>query len=671
MSKADQAILEEARKCFALAEEAERENRSEGEDDLHFVAGKQWPEGIKRQRELDQRPCLTVNRMPQFIRQVVNDIRQNRPTVRVRPVDGGADIETAEVLAGMIRHIEHASDADVAYDTAGQNAVSCSIGWIRVVTDYADAQSFDLDIRIDRIRNPFTVYADPASYRADGSDMRWAFVTEQIPREDFKKAWPKAQAASVDLKGIGDAERLWYSENSVRIAEYFKVVKEAKTLVQLVDGTVGLLDDPQIKAALEVLAIAGVDEQTAIVRRREVEQQSVKWYKISGHDVLESGDWPGRWIPLVPVYGDEMDINGKRLLFSLIRFAKDPQRMFNFWRTAATELVALAPKAPFIGTAAQFEGYEDMWSSANVASHPYLIYNPDSQAPGMPQRQPYMGVPAGALQEALSAADDMKATTGIYDASLGSRSNETSGKAILARQREGDVSTFHFIDNLSRAIRHVGRILIDLIPKVYDTERVVRILGEDGKPEDVMLVPGLADVDETVTAELRQKVERIYDVTVGRYDVAVDTGPSYTTRREEAADLILRMIQAAPQVAPVVLDILMRNLDIPGGQEIAERLEKTLPPGMKKDAEPDPQQVAAMQQQQEMMAAEQRVRELEMQNDQADFAKKQLDIEGKHLDNAKKQVDLAQQVGGIEQMVEQAVVRVLAGMAQRQAPMGM
>ena len=310
-------------------------------------------------------------------------------------------------------------------------------------------------------------------------------------------------------------------------------------------------------------------------RPRQAASHKVTQRIVSGAAVLETVDWAGRFIPIVPVYGEELMVDGRRRLRSLVRDAKDPQRMFNYWRTTSTELVALAPKAPFIGRKGAFDTDSDKWATANVKSHAYIEYD----GPEPPMRQGFAGVPAGALQEAMNASDDMKAIMGLHDASLGARSNETSGRAIMARQREGDTSTFHYIDNLSRSIRHAGRILLDLIPKVYATARVVRVLGPDGAAQNIGVAPG--GQSPAQGAEQLKAIGRIHDLGAGRYDLTVRSGPSFTSRREEAANQMIELIRAYPGAAPVIGDLLARNLDWPGADEIAGRLAALLPPQVK------------------------------------------------------------------------------------------
>jgi hypothetical protein len=565
----DDDLIKEARDAFELAADAEAENRRDALDDIRFARlGQQWPEQVKRERELEGRPVLTINRLPAFIRQVVNDARQNKPAIVVHPVDSAADPATAEVFNGLIRHIEQSSDAEVAYDTALDFAVTGGFGYFRINTRYAADDAFDQDLVVERVANPFSIYGDPEGTAADSSDWNVAFVVDSLPRATFEARWKGAEAVDWDgtSGGGGDYGRLsapWLDGDRVQVAEYWRREPVTRTILALSDGQV--VEEAVFKAQKAMFDALGVKP---VGRPRTVGSHRVVQRLISGAEVLETVDWAGKFIPIVPVYGEELMVDGRRRLRSLVRDAKDPQRMFNYWRTTSTELVALAPKAPFIGPKGAFETDSAKWATANVQSHAYIEY--DGLQP--PQRQPYAGPPAGALQEALNAADDMKAAMGLYDASLGARSNETSGRAIMARQREGDISTFHYIDNLSRAIRHAGRILLDLIPKVYGTARVVRVLGPDGKASSVGVAAGGQG------GERLRAIEKVYDLGAGKYDLTVRSGPSFTSRREEAATQMIELIRAYPAAAPVIGDLLARNLDWPGADEIAERLSALAPP---------------------------------------------------------------------------------------------
>ena len=627
----DDDILHEAKEAFEAAQDAERHNRKTAIDDITFARlGDQWPVDIAKQREREGRPVLTINKLMAFIRQVVNDSRQNKPSMKVHPADSKADPQTAQVIDGMLRNIEYTSNADVAYDTAVECAVSGGFGYWRVATDYAHDDSFEMDIMIKRVANPFSVYGDPNSRAADSSDWNVAFVTDRLTEDQFKHEYgDKAKVDWDDDAWDGLLTTDWRDEDTVLVAEHWKREEVERQILVTNNGQVFDKDDPDLAQALELQLVTIHGERLA-------KSQKVTQRIMTGLEVLKKTDWQGIYIPIIPVYGDEFDIEGKRYFRSLIHNAIDAQRMFNYWRTAATELVALAPKVPYIGPKGAFDTDIDRWNTANTKSHPFLEY--DGMQP--PQRQPMdMGVAAGALQEALNAADDMKSIIGLYDASLGARSNETSGKAIMARQREGDVATFHFIDNLSRAIRHTGRIMIDLIPKVYNAERIIRVLGEDGKPEikpvnqqypqtdpktgQPMMQP--AGVDPATGNPIMVPIMAMHDLRAGKYDLTVKTGPSFTTRREEAAEQMTAMIQAFPASAPIVGPELAKNLDWPGADKIAEKMEKqaegAVPPQIQK-------QMQDMQQKLQQVTEENQTLKMDQSADMAKIeAQKQADAQ--------------------------------------------
>ncbi len=612
MTDSTKDLLAKGMTAFERCQDAEQENRDIALDDIRFSRlDEQWPIEISKQREMEKRPCLTINKMPAFIRQVVNDARQNKPSIKVHPVDSGADKETAEVMNGLIRNIEYTSNADVAYDTAIEASVSGGFGYWRVGMDYAFDDTFDMDLTIDRVANQFAVYGDPDSMSADSSDWNVAFVVEPMRKAEYKAKYEGKKNAD-DKEVCTDFESdawsnagVWLDDETVMLAEWWRREEVEREIVKCSNDHVydkeEFLADPELQALVQSGSLQVIGE-------RKTKSHKVTQVIMSGADVLAVNPWPGKYIPIVPVYGDEIVIEGKRYFRSLIHGAKDAQRMFNYWRTTSTELVALAPRVPWIGRKGTFNSDAANWATSNTTSHAYLEYD---QEP--PQRQPLdVGPAAGALQEALNAADDMKAIMGIYDASLGARSNETSGKAIMARQREGDVSTFHFIDNLARAIRHTGRILIDLIPKVYSAPRVVRIIGEDGTQETKHInqeapmldkkgnpVQQPVGVDEQGN-EIMQAVMAMHDLTAGKYDLTVTTGPSFTTRREEAAASMTEALRAFPQGAPVIVPELAKNLDWPGADVIAEKLEAMtsgqVPPQLQKQMEEGKQQIEQLTQ---------------------------------------------------------------------------
>jgi uncharacterized membrane protein len=568
-------ILQEAMEAFEQCESAEKDNRTDGLDDLKFARlGVQWPEKIRKQRQLEGRPCLTINKLPAFLRQVVNDSRQNKPGIAVHPVEKG-DKETAEVIEGLIRNIEKTSNADVAYDTAVDNSATTGVGYIGVNLDYACDDTFEQDIVIKAKPNRFAIYGDPYSQCADSSDWMVAFEVEEMAEASFKRKYPKAEVSDF---GSGSWQSGWCDTGTkkARVAAYWK---RSEIMRELVQWTAGEFGGVNFKDDLK--KIQGDYGSLTIGASRPVKSYSVKQYTITQMEVLSEIDWVGKYIPLIPVYGEEINEEGKRHFRSLIRDARDPQQMLNFWRTSSTELVALAPKAPFIGPKGAFKS-DPRWATANNASHPFIEFD-GSVAP---QRQPFTGVPAGDLQMALNASDDMKAVLGIYDASLGARSNETSGVAINARQHEGDVSTFHFIDNLSRAIRHTGVVVIDLIQKVYTTDRIVRVLGIDGTAESVKITGDKGAHDPQ---------SNIYNLTLGKYDLDVKAGGNYTTQRQQALDMLTELVRAEPQAAMILGDIIVELMDIPGGDKAVKRLQAMLPPQVRQAEDGDNPETQAMQ----------------------------------------------------------------------------
>lgn len=611
-------LLRKARERFQEAETAWSENRKLALDDDKHLNGEQWPQEVLEERK--GRPCLTINRLPGFVDQVVGDQRQNRPRIKVRPVDDKSDTDTATILEGLIRNIEYTSCADNAYDTAFENAANHGFGYFRILKDYASHDTFDQDLKIARVRNSYSVLFDPQAQEVDYSDARYCFVFETISKDEFKERFPNATMHSFEALQTGDLYEGWFLSDSVRIAEYWERIPTEKTIVLLSNGIVMPKDDLTDEKIRDMSVITEMGViPPRVVRERIVRTYRVQQYIISGNEILDGPkEWDDECIPIVPVIGKELIVDGKPILRGVIRNAKDSQRMYNYWKSISTETIALAPKAPFIVTPEQIEGHETLWGTAHRKSLPYLLYN-HTGAP-FPQRQFPATMPQGAFTEAQSAVDDMKATTGIYDASLGNRSNETSGKAIMARQREGDVATFVFIDNLSRAIQHAGRILVRMIPKVYDTERVIRIMNIDGTNKQIPINrPGLD----------RQGLPVILnDITVGKYDVVVEAGPSYTTQRQEAAESILRFMQASPSQAPLIADLAAKSMDWPYAQEIAVRLKKTLPPGLGEPEEgeqPQPQKPnPAMMLEQEKLKLEYAKIELEKFKIQAEVEKERL-----------------------------------------------
>lgn len=560
------ASLKAARDRFTVAETYWRDDRKQALDDLRFRAGAQWPENLRKQREADKRPCLVVDKLNQYIRQVVNDGRQNRPSIGVRPVDSAADIATAEVFQGLIRYIEDTSAAGAAYDTALEGAASCGQGAFRVLSRYTSDASFEQELYIMRCRNHLAVIPDPDVQAADCSDMKYCFVVDALEKTEFEAQYPDKLPTNWES---GSEWGDWYG-SKVRIAEYWEVREKSVKMHQMQDGSV------VPESRLQELRKAGIEVDSLILQSRTIPQREVWYSKMTGAEYLEEPrKWPGQWIPIFIVWGNELDIEGKVSHSGLIRGAKDPQRLYNYSRSAFAERVALTPKAPWVAAEGQVEDYEKEWETANTGNHSVLRYKPTSingTVVPPPQRTSASDVPAGFAQDMQLSEHDIQASMGMYNASLGAPSNERSGKAIVARQREGDVGTFHYHDNLNRAIRHCGRVLVDLIPKFYDTARVVRIMGYDGAVSEATLDPNLE------VSKQMQGAQAIYNLGVGKYDVSISTGPSYNTLRQEAAEAMGRLVENNGELMSVLGDILFKNLDWPGAQELSERMRLILPP---------------------------------------------------------------------------------------------
>jgi hypothetical protein len=594
------------RKRMTISQSAWQNTRSDQLDDLRFAAGSpdnqfQWPSDVLATRgsvqgqAVNARPCITINKLPQHIRQVTNEQRLNRPSGKVIPADDLADPKVAEVFDGMIKHIEYISNADVAYDTACDNQVTFGEGYIRILTEYCREDSFDQDIKIGRVRNAFSVFMDPAIQDPCGADAEYCFITEDITKEEYERQFPDAQPiSSLMSNSVGDAQLgQWLQSETIRIAEYFYIEHKKATLHLYPDNITAFKNTPQDKMLMQMYGKP--------LRTREVDRRQVKWIKTNGFEILEERDWAGKHIPVVRVIGNEYEIDGRIYISGLVRNAKDAQRMYNYWTSQEAEMLALAPKAPFIGYGGQFEGYENQWKTANTNNWPYLEVNPDvTDGAGavlpLPQRAPPPLAQTGLIQAKMGAADDIKGTTGQYDASLGMQGNERSGKAILAREKQGDTGTYHYVDNLGRAIRYVTRQLIDLIPKIYDTQRVARIIGVDNEVGMVKINPMQPAPVNEIRDEMGNVIDKIYNPTIGTYDVMVTTGPGYMTKRQEALDNMSNILQANPQMWTVAGDLFVKNMDWPGAQEMAARFRKLIDPKLLEDDKKTPEMQQAEQQ---------------------------------------------------------------------------
>ena len=548
-------IIEEAKQFLKLANDADTMNRQEALEDLKFASGgDQWPVDLQNSRNLESRPVLTINKLDGYCRQVTNQQRQQRPRIRVHATNTVEDAADAKVVQGMIRHIEVNSNADNAYDNAYNYAVRMGWGYIRVDHRYVREDSFDQEIYIDPIDNPFTVYLDPNSIAVDGSDQERCLITTMMPKTTFKEMYPQAEETSFLMRGTGDSQSEWITKEDIRIAEYFYTVREKATLYQLSDGSSRFADG---KDFFERIKRAGLE----ILNERESVKKTIKWKKLTAIQVLEERDWAGYYIPIVPVYGRHVVIGDKRKKFGMVRHAKDAQRMYNFWTSSLTESVALAPKAKWIMAEGQDEGHELDWAAANIKSMATLRYKQtdiDGNPAPPPQRLQPEPPPAGVMAAAQEINNDMATIIGIYDPSQQLPGN-MSGKALNGQQMQIDLTNFDLYDNLTKSMCHIGKIILDLIPKIYDVQRMMRIIGDDGRPE-------------LLTINERDAVGRVKnDVTVGQYDVVMETGPGYNSKRQEAVDAMMPLL-AKPELFNVAGDLVFRNMDFPGAETIADRL---------------------------------------------------------------------------------------------------
>ncbi|MFA5166744.1 MAG: portal protein [Candidatus Paceibacterota bacterium] len=577
MTKKEEQIVKDAHKYFAIFADAESENRVKMLADLKFVRlGDQWPESVKRDRERPgaERPMLTTNRIFQFRNQVINEIRQNKPSIKYRQADGEANEKAAHMRGDLVRSIQNKSHADIAYDTAVEWQVDAGLGYFRILTDYCDDEAVDeQDVVIKAVPDMFKVYYDNLSVEPDGSDAKRAFIAEEWSKDEFESEYPDVEVTGWDAKGTGDN---WVFEDTIRIVEYFVIESKPRTRVKLQDGSTAWKDKiPEVY-------------QHLITGERKSESRKCMWYKIAGNELLESTELPCSYIPIIPVYGVSIHLEGKRHVHGLTRFAKDPATLYNFFQSANAETLALAPRSPYIAAEGQLDGYEQEWSNADRVNISVLTYNPVSnlgQTLPAPRREPPVSSNPGFDTAMNRAIDDMKACMGIFDASLGNRESEQSGKAILSQQRQASIGNFHFSDNFSRSLKHAGRIINEML-SIYDTQQVMQVIGEDNSQKTIVIDPNAPEAYQELQDKDGKTIE-VYNLSKGKYSCVVDTGPSYATKRQESAESMMQMAQADEQLMAVAGDIVYQNLDWPQAEEIAKRKKLMLPPPILQQIEKD------------------------------------------------------------------------------------
>lgn len=602
----NEKIVKEAKERANLCQTWESDARKRFIEDTKFANGDsdnrwQWDDEIVSARE--GKPCLTINKTQQHNLQIVNDAKQNKPGVNVRPVGDGATYEAAQVFEGVVRHIEYQSNAEQAYDTASEHQVEGGIGYWRIVTDYVSDDSFDQEIFIRRVKNPLSIYLDKDISEADGSDARYGFVFEDVPRSQFEAEYPDHKDAADVALNAGDT---WVTADTIRVCEYYRKEQKKDELVAFI------VPMPYQEAGQQIIvrkskmddnqkAIFALVEKAEDTQRRPILTDEITWYKIAGSKIIDSRPWLGKYIPIVRVIGKETVIEGKLDRKGHTRAQKDPQRMYNYWASEGTAQVALQSKSPYIAPAQAIEGLETYWAKSNVDNAAVLPYNAVTDsgvAIPPPQRQQPPQMASAYIQGMQLSQEQMMMSSGQYQSQFGQNENATSGKAINERQRQGDTATYHFIDNLAIAIRFTGKILIDLIPKIYDTKRVIKIMAKDGEESDVTIDPSQPDAHQKIEQE-EQKASVIFNPNVGRYEVQSDIGPGYATRRQEAFNAMTQIASQNQQFMNVAGDLMFKAADFPMADELAERWSRTIPPAVKGDGPPP--EVQQMQQQMQAM----------------------------------------------------------------------
>lgn len=576
----DEDIIREAHKRFIKCEKWEAIARRRWQEDWQFANGDsennfQWPDQLYVARTTNERPALTINKVRQHNLQIINDAKQNKTGIKYRPIGDGATAESADVLEGIVRHIQDVSKANNGRGTAIEFQVTCGLGWTRVVTDYESSDTFDQEIYIRPVDDPLSVFLDPDTCEKDGSDARFGFVFQDRPRDEVRDEYPDLDLPVSNAVDGHDAG--WLRDDHVRIAEYYRVKEDKDELIGTPEGVAKLksLLDPEFIKILEEQAKAQGQE----LQRRPVMRKRLEWFKIVGDKIVERQKPPGKTVPLVPWIGAQVVIQGQMDRYGHTRHLKDPQRMLNYNRSAAVEFGALQSKTPYTAPVRAIEGLETYWETANRENHSVLPYN-DIDDNGQPIEKPERQQPPTSapvfIEGAQAAERDMMIASGQYEAELGAPSNEVSGKAINERQRQGDRATYHFIDNQAIAIRREGQIILELIPEIYDTPRVKRILGEDGEESQVHIDPGAPQAQ--MAMQRGDQITRVLNPRIGRYEVVSDVGPDYATQRQEAFNAIVQVITQAPQLLGVIGDLLFKVADFPLADEIAERLKPGLQP---------------------------------------------------------------------------------------------
>lgn len=624
-SNDDRDILEQSLKRFKITSDSDSEAREKALFDIRFSVGEgQWDGAVKAAREIEGRPCLTVNRLPTFLRQYTGEERQHRPAMLVDPVGSGSDPETAEICQGVLRHIEVASFADTVYDSNYDFMLRGGWSNWRITDEFTSEMSFDREPRIRAIDNPFAVFMSPIR-QPDGSDPLWCHVIEDMARDEYKAKYKRSKLAEYSMRFmnvLGNAEPMWVTRDGVRIAEYWWLELEPTTLYQLDDGTTCLKKDLG-------------NRKYMIADERETVTRTVHCVKHNAIEVLEHYEYPGKYIPQVELSGVRLNINGKLYRAGMVRDSIDPQRLYNYMVTGEAEMISLAPKDPLLVPEGGIAGHEEEYRQANRKNYPYLYYKPYNQQgqqlppPTRAGREP----PIEALSKMVQQADyDLKSVIGIYGPGLGEQGPEQeSGFAILTRQQQSDTGSVNWSDNLNRAIRWQGKILLDLFPKLISKERIQRtITRDDSTKHAVVFNSQISDLGDAQRLLDGKALNRVYDLGVGDYDVTLSSGPTYRTARQEQFRALTAVITSKPELLPMIGDIWAKSADWHGGRELAERFKKMLPANLQDQNDTDPAaQITMLQSQMQQLGAQQQQLVAELARASDTIRTKRLELESR------------------------------------------
>lgn len=604
-------FISQALERFNLADSDENYSRLEGLTDVLMVDGEgQWDSTIRGMRERKGRPCITINRLQPMLQHVTNEQRMSRPSIQVEPVAGGADPDSAQIRQGIIRHVEVRSHAKTVYDTAFERMLEKGWSWFRIVTEFESERSQNQTLRIEGFVNDFCVYWDPDAQDPTRKDMKWAFVVYDMPRGEYLTRWPKSKAAGLsNFSSFGDDAPGWFQSDSIRVAEYYYIKEVPEKLFYMADGS-----ESKFESELDGTEYLAFDANGLPAGRMSA-RSSVNWGLINAVEVLEGnhGDdieantegrkIAGKYIPLIMLTGRERIVNGQRRLSGMVRNAREPQRIYNYLTTAFVEMIALAPKSPFIAAAGQIEKYKKIWETANTENWPYLPYDPmtvDGQNVPPPQRTEFNPQVLALAQGIREFDNDLKLIFNIFDASLGTAKPDQSGRAVVALQQRSDSGNMNWLDNSRRSLEHAGDVMLCQIPEVFDAPRIQTIVRPDNQRQQILINQ---EFDEILPAPEGQK--KPYYMQTGEYSCSVSIG-EYASKRQKAVASLSELAKNVPEAALGLLPLIIENMDTPFAAEALAIVKRLQPPQLQEPGSPEQMQqqfMMLMQQHEELVQA--------------------------------------------------------------------